>query len=267
MKGSNVMERGLRFCLLAVGVLSAILAMGYYLQMPWAAQTWPWPETRLSNVFVSSILGAVAAAMLWVGLSGRIAGAAGGFLHVATMSAGLATVLLWLAPQRPQPALMGYAVACVAVALVCLGAFGLVRRLPVQDTRRLPASLRVWSLLSVAILIISGGALIAKVPGIMPWPVKPEMSMVCGWVFLSAAWSFAYPLLRPQVEHVVVGLVGYLAYDAVLIVPFIKHLDNVRPELHRSLQIYLLALAVTAAMSLYYLFVCRATRVMLERRS
>jgi hypothetical protein len=49
----------------------------------------------------------------------------------------------------------------------------------------------------------------------MPWPVKPEMSMVCGWVFLSAAWSFAF---------------------------------------------YLLALAVTATVSLYYLFVCRATR-------
>jgi hypothetical protein len=41
------------------------------------------------------------------------------------------------------------------------------------------------------------------------------MSMVCGWVFLSAAWSFAF---------------------------------------------YLLALAVTATVSLYYLFVCRATR-------
>jgi hypothetical protein len=255
-----MMERGLRFGLLGVGILSAILATGYFMQMPWAAQTWPWPETRLSNIFVSSILAAVAGAMLWVGLSGRLAGAAGGFLHVATMSAGLATVLWSLTLQRPQPGLMGYAIGCTAVALVCLAAFGWVRRLPVPDTRRLPASLRVWSVLYLAILIPAGSALIAKVPGIMPWPVKPEMSMVCGWVFVSAAWSFAYPLLRPKVEHVLVGLVGFLAYDAVLIVPFIDHLGNVRPELHRSLQLYLLALAVTASVSLYYLFVCRATR-------
>src|SRR5438552_2347466 len=159
------MEHGLRFGLLAGGVLSAILATGYCLQIPWAVQTWPWPETRLSNIFISSILATMAGAMLWIGLSGRLAGAAAGFLHVATMSAGLATVLLSLAPQRPQAALTGYAVGCAAVALVCLGAFGWVRRLPVRDTRRLPASLRVWSVLSVAILIAAGGALIAKVAG------------------------------------------------------------------------------------------------------
>ena len=76
--GSDMIERGLRFGLLAVAVLSAVLGAGYYLQLPWAVQTWPWPETRLSNIFIASILAAVAGAMLWVGASGRLAGAAGG---------------------------------------------------------------------------------------------------------------------------------------------------------------------------------------------
>ncbi len=255
------MERSLRLGLISAGVLSAILSTGYFLQMPWAVQTWPWPETRLSNIFIASILAAVAGAMLWVGLSGRVAGAAGGFLHVATMSAGLATVMFSMAPRRPEAALLNYAVGFAAVALICLAAFAWVRRLRAPDTRRLPVSLRVWSLLYIAILIPAGIALLATVPGIMPWPVKPEMSMVCGWVFVSAAWSFVYPLLRPQVEHVLVGLVGFLAYDLVLMVPFIKLLDTVRPELQRSLQLYLLALAITSAVSLYYLFVCKATRL------
>ena len=255
-----MMERSLRLGLLAAAVLSALLATGYFLQLPWALQTWPWPEGRLSNIFIASVFGAVAGAMFWVGVSGRLAGAAGGFLHVATMSAGLAMVLWPMALSQPASVSTGYALGCTAVALVCLAAFGFVRRLPVVDTRRVPGSLRVWSLVYIAILLPAGSALVAQVPGIMPWPLKPEMSMVCGWVFLSAAWSFAYPLLRPQVEHVRVGLIGFLVYDAVLIGPFISHLDTVRPDLLRSLQLYLLALVVTAAVSLYYLLICRATR-------
>ena len=89
------------------------------------------------------------------------------------------------------------------------------------------------------------------------------MSVAQTWLarsILSPRSKYAYPLLRSQVEHVLIGLVGFLAYDAVLFVPFINHLENVRPELHRSLQLYLLGLAVTASVSLYYLFVCRATR-------
>lgn len=255
-----MLERSLRLGLLAAALLSILLALGYALQLPWAVQTWPWPEKRMSHIFIASVFGAMGAAMAWVALSGRLAAAAGGFLHVATMCAGLAMLLWPLALRDASAVPMGYAVACTALALACLAAFGFVRRLPVLDQRPLPLSLRVWSLLYIAILLPAGSALVAQLPGVMPWPLRPEMSMVCGWVFLSAAWSFAYPLLRPQVEQLRVGLIGFLAYDAVLIGPFIGHLETVRPELLRSLQLYLLALAVTAGVSLYYLFVCRATR-------
>ena len=251
----------MRHGLLSIGVLSGIGALGYFLQWPWMLATWPWPESRLSYVFVSSILAAVAGAMAWVGLSGRLAGAAGGFLHVATMMIGLAIVWLPLAQQRQQNWLMVYALGCAAAAIGCLVAFAWVRRLAVLDTRPIPTALRVWSVLYILILLPAGAALIAVVPGIMPWPVKPEMSMVCGWVFVAAAWSFAYPLLHPQIEHIRVGLVGFLVYDAVLIPPFVQHLDKVRPELQNSLRLYLLALAVTAVVSIYYMFLCPRTRV------
>lgn len=252
------MERGLRGGLLVVALLSAALGAGYYLQLPWAVQTWPWAETRLSNIFIASILGAVAGAMLWVAVSGRLAGAAGGFVHVGTMAFGLGAVMTAQAAQGAIPT--GYAAPFAAAGALSVAGFAWVRRLPVRDTRPLPRSLRLWAVLYIAILLPAGTALLFVVPGVMPWPVRPAMSMVCGCVFVSAAWSFAYPLLRPQVEHVRVGLVGFLAYDAVLALPFIELLDKVRPELLRSLQLYLLALAVTAAVSLYYLFICRATR-------
>ena len=250
-----------RYVLLMIGGLCAVLAVGYFAQMPWALHTWPWQDSKLSNIFVSSVLAAVAAAMFWVGLSGRLAGAAGGFLDVATMLGGFASVLFPLGQQREDRSLTVYAAGCALAALACIAAFVWVRRMPVADDRRLPAALRVWSALYILILIPAGSALILRQPGIMPWPIKAETSMLYGWVFVAAAWSFAYPLLRPQVEHIRVGLFGFLAYDAVLLVPFMRHFESVRPELRMSLTLYVVALAASAAISIHYLFVSRATRV------
>lgn len=253
-------DRLLRLGLLLAGALSVVLSAGYFLQAPWAVNTWPWLDGRLSNIFVSSILAAVAVSMLWIGLSGRLAGAAGGFLHVATMLGGMATVLLPLGQARAQASLTAYAAGCAVGALVCLVAFAHVRRERVRDAQPLPTSLRVWCGLYLLILLPAGTAMLLRVPGIMPWPIKPETAMVYGWVFLAAAWSFLYPLMRPQVEHVRVGLLGFLAYDLVLLPPFVRHFDTVRPELRTSLTIYVVALSVSAAVSVWYLFVSRATR-------
>jgi hypothetical protein len=253
-------DRVLRLGLLTTGTLAAVLAAGYFMQAPWALATWPWQDGRLSNIFVSSILAAVAVSMLWVGAFNRLAGAAGGFLHVATMLAGMATVLFPLGCERQLPALQGYAIGCALGAGLCLGGFAFVRRKTESDRRPLPSSLRVWCVLYLLILLPAGTAMVLRVPGIMPWPIKPETAMVYGWVFLAAAWSFLYPLLRPRLEHVRVGLLGFLAYDAVLMLPFLRHFDTVRPELRTSLQIYVVALSISAAVSVYYLFICRVTR-------
>lgn len=256
-----MLERGMTCGLLMIGLGSAILAVGYFMQVPWALATWPWQDSRLSNIFVSSILSAVAAAMFWIGISRRLAGAAAGFLHVATMLGGSATVLLPLGLQRGQPSLTTPSVSLALAAVGCIGAFAWARRMPVVDTRALPTALRVWCILYLLILVPAGSALIGQVPGIMPWPIKPETSMIYGWVFVSAAWSFAYPLLRPQVEHIRVGLVGFLAYDAVLIVPFVRHLETVRPELLNSLLLYIVALTVSAGVSIHYLLISPDTRL------
>ena len=42
---------GMRYTLLVIGILSAIVAVGYFLQMPWALATCPWQDGRLSNTF------------------------------------------------------------------------------------------------------------------------------------------------------------------------------------------------------------------------
>ncbi|MFO1200598.1 MAG: hypothetical protein U1E86_26895 [Burkholderiaceae bacterium] len=256
-----MIHQAMRFLLLAGGLLCAVLAVGYFLQLPWALATWPWQDGRLGNIFVSSVLAAVAAAMLWIGLSAHFAGAAGGFLHLATMLGGAALELFRLGQERADPRLTSFALALAAAAAGSLAALAWARGRPLQDARRLPGALRVWCVLYMLIVIPAGIALIRLVPGIMPWPLEPESSTLYGWIFVAAAWSFAYPLLKPAVEHIRVGLFGFLAYDAVLIPPFLRHFDAVRPELRTSLSLYVVALSVSMAVSIYYLFVSRHTRI------
>ena len=249
-----MLDRSVRLLLIIAGILSVALAIGFFLQLPGALNIWPWGYGRLSNIFVSSILASMAAGMLWIGVSRRLAGAAGGFLHLATMLGGFAAVLFPLARQRSDPGFMTYMVGCAVAAAVALGCHAWARRKPVIDIRPLPSALRVWCGLYILILLTAGTAMLLRVRGIMPWPIEPETSVLYGWVFIAAAWSFAYPLLRPQAEHIHVGLLGFLAYDAVLLAPFIRHFDGVKPELFNSLMLYVVALTVSAGVSIYYLF-------------
>ncbi len=255
------MSAGLiRLLLLLVGLVSGVLAFGYFTQAPWALATWPWKDGALANIFVSSVLAAVAAAMLWVAASGHLAGAAGGFLHVSTMVGGIGLVLLSAsigageAPGAP-------AVLCLLAAAAGMAGFAWVRRVPLTDARPLSNALRVWCAIYLLILLPAGTAMLLRVPGIMPWPVKPLTSMVYGCVFLAAAWSFGYPLLHPRIEHIRVGLVGFLAYDLVLLPPFFGHFDKVLPELRINLILYVSALTASALVSVYYLLISRSTRL------
>lgn len=249
---------GLRAAFLAAALAAAVLAAGYFLQQPWALATWPWSDGRLSNIFVASILAAIAVPLAWIGLSGRIAGATGGFLHLGVMLGGMASVLWPLGSQGP---LRAYAIGAAAVALASFGLAAWAQARPLRDTRPLPRSMRAWFVLYILILIPAGIALLHGTAGILPWPLKAETSALYGWIFLSAVCSFAYPLLRPQAENAFVGLWGFLAYDVVLLPPFLQHFRTVGSEFVTTLFVYTGVLLLTAALSVWYLFVSGATRI------
>jgi hypothetical protein len=121
--------------------------------------------------------------------------------------------------------------------------------------------MRAWFIVYILILIPASIALLRSVPGILPWPLKPETSRVYGWIFLSAVCSFAYPLWRPRLEYARVGLWGFLAYDLVLIPPFLLHFAGVGEAFATTLVVYTAVLWLTAAISVWYLFLSRATRI------
>jgi hypothetical protein len=81
-----------------------------------------------------------------------------------------------------------------------------------------------------------------------------------GWIFLGAATYFIYGALRPMWGNAAGQLLGFLAYDAVLIVPFVRHFATVRPAHRLSLTIYVTVLCYSAIVAIISLIAMRRHR-------
>jgi len=255
------MRQVVRGLFVSAGIGCAVLGVGYFAQQPWALATWPWTDGRLSNIFVASMLAALALPLAWIGCSAQFRAAAGGFAHLAVILGGSASVFFGAGIAQAPARWPAYGAGALAAALACAALVHWSLRQPVADTRLLPRSARAWFVAYIAVLVPAGGALLSGVPGIMPWPLKAETSALYGWIFLAAVCSFAYPLWRPRVENAVVGLLGFLAYDLALIPPFVAHFERVRPEFTTTLVSYTTVLVMTALVSVWYLFVSPHTRL------
>ena len=64
---------------------------------------------------------------------------------------------------------------------------------------------------------------------------------------------------RGQAANSCGQLLGFLAYDLILIVPFIGHFTTVTSDHLLSLSIYVAVLVYSGALAVYYLFVNKTT--------
>jgi hypothetical protein len=80
-------------------------------------------------------------------------------------------------------------------------------------------------------------------------------------MFLGAATYFAYALFRPSWLNAAGPLVGFLAYDVVLIVPFLTRLPSTSPEHVVGLIIYTAVVIYSGLLATYYLFIHKGTRL------
>ena len=251
-----------RTLLIIVGLFLLLLCAGFLLDSPTALSLWPWPDGRLSYVFVASILAAIGAPVLWMGLSGELAAMRGGALDFTVTYSGIAiTLLLFGASLAELISVKLFLTIAVVSVLFNMFLYLNVANLPFKDNRPAPWLLRVSFLLFSLILIIVGIALIMGYQTIFPWPLKPQSSVVFGWVFMGAAAYFLYGYFLPIRGNVCGQLIGFLAYDLVLFMPFLKHFDTVKPEHQLSLTIYSGVLAYSALLSLYFLLIHPTTRL------
>jgi hypothetical protein len=229
--------------------------------MPWATGLWMWPDGRLTYIFIASITAAIAAPVVWMGLKREWKPAAGGAINLLVQAGGMALFMAQFSSQTSQPNLMVYALVFGIFALGNVGIYFWSRRYPLRDTRPTPRPVYYSFVIFVILLVGFSIALLLKMPLIFPWPLLPETSVLIGWVFAGTAIYFAYPFLRSGWGNAEGQLLGFLAYDIILIIPFLQHFSTVLPEHRLSLTIYTGVLIYSGALAIYYLFLHKKTLI------
>jgi hypothetical protein len=253
-------ERWIRAGLGLAGIAALVLTLGFAQPADWAIELWPWPDTPLSFLFIASILAAIALPALWIGVTGELAAIRAGALELSLTYGAIFVYLLTLAGDSGQPALDWYLLAFGAACLSSVAAFAWSRTIQWRDQRQMPAPLRGSFAVLAAILIAAGTALVLKAD-IFPWELPAETSVIFGFIYLGAAVFFIYGLLRPYWSNAAPQLIGFLAYDIVLIGPFVDRFDEVSGRQLLSLIIYTAVLVLSGALAFYYLFVSDKTRL------
>ena len=250
----------LRYLTMFGGVLILALAIGFIFQIRIATSLWPWPDGRLSYLFIGSILAAVSAAALWIGWTGEFGALAAGSLNIFVIAATTSFYFFHLAVQGDRPNMVPFAITGLIMAAASIAAFLWSRGLPLADPRLTPPLVRVSFGIFVASLLLAGGALIFRSP-VFPWAVNPDSSVMFGCIFLGDACYFLYGLFRPVWHNALGQLLSFLAYDLVLIVPFLLLFKTVAPGYALSLLVYVAVLLYSGGIAVYFLFVNSQTRL------
>lgn len=252
-------DRALRVVFVVTGAAFLVFAAGLFWRWSWATGLWPWPDGRLSFVFLSSIAAAIAVPTLWIGWTGEFAAARGGALNLGITAAGTALYLFTVAEGDTQVLITAVAFALFVPANAVVWWWS--SRLRFQDVRTMPPALRASFFLFAVILVLVSVMLISARDTVFPWPLREDSSVLFGLIFLGAAAYFVAALAQPKWHNAKGQLLGFLAYDVVLAVPFIRHLGEVQDDHRLSLVLYLLVLAYSAGVAVYFLFLHRVTGV------
>jgi hypothetical protein len=249
----------LRLGLIAAGLATLVLTVGFLDETSWAIDLWPWQVSRLSYIFIASILAAIALPVLWIAVSGELAAMQAGAINLAIIYAGFTVYLMTLLGDPGQPALGPY------VAVFALGFVGMVitfartRDIPWRDLRPMPGPVRASFAVFAVALIAFGTALVFHAD-VFPWELTDEASVMFGFIYLGAAAYFVWGYLHPVWPNAQGQLVGFLAYDIVLIGPFADQFDDVSGGKLTSLIIYTAFVIYSGGLAAYYLFVDSETR-------
>ena len=112
-----------------------------------------------------------------------------------------------------------------------------------------------------AVMLVAFGTALAFHADVFPWDLGSETSVLFGFIYLGAAAYFLWGFLHPSWPNAAGQLIGFLAYDLVLIGPFLDQFSEVSGGKVTSLIVYTAFLAYSGGLGFYYLFVNDATRL------
>jgi hypothetical protein len=148
-----------------------------------------------------------------------------------------------------------------------------------RDRTPQPRLARIAFVVFIAFLLWVGGWMVAGNDEVFPWSLPSGTRRLTGALFLGAATYFVYGLWRKSWVHTGGQLAGFLAYDAVLIGPYLRaFLDrndgSTVPQYGSydssggsdevaalNLAVYIGVLVVSAAIAVYYLSLDSRTRL------
>jgi len=254
------MNKFFRGGLVLGGTVTIIYAAGFFLQAPWATLIWPIKSPRLSNIFISSILAAIGTPIVWIGLADEARAMVGGALNLLVTNVGFAAAAFTFQSRNPQPVMLIFGIFSSLMAVLCIGLVVYGQRKPFQDTKPVPGIVRDSFIVFAIALQVTSIALLTQRPNIFPWPLSGENSVMYGGIFLGAMWYFLYGVVYPVWSNARGQMIGFLAYDLVLIVPFVVHFQAIRPEMLTSLIVYTTVISYSGLLAVYFLFIHPATR-------
>lgn len=251
---------GINRAVFLIGIGMLLLALGFIFQIPFTRALWPWPDGRLSYLFIGSILAAASAAALWIGWTGEPGVLPAGALNVFVIALGTSIAFFYMVLREGRSGLLPFFFTSVLSALTSAAAFLWSRRLSLHDSRPTPLLVRISFGIFVAALILAGSALILRAT-IFPWVLNPDSSVLFGCIFIGDAFYFLYGLFYPRWHNARGQLLSFLAYDLVLIGPFLGLFRTIDPVLRLNLVVYVLVLLYSGTLAAFYLFFNAPTRL------
>ena len=249
-----------RYLTFITGLLTLLLALGFVFRIPMATNLWPWQDGRYSYLFIGSILAAACVAMIWIGWTGLFGALPAGALNILVIAFGTSIYFFWLVIEQGRSSLIPYAMASLVTAMASSASFLWSRRLSLSDPRPTPLLVRISFGIFIVSLFFAGGALLLRAP-IFPWDLNPDTSVLFGCIFIGDAFYFLYGLLRPRWQNAFGQLLSFLAYDLVLIGPFLALSKTVDSKHWLNLIVYIAVLLYSGVVAAYYLFIHAKTRV------
>ncbi len=253
------MKRFYRTIFIILGSVSFILTVGFCLHMPPLTGILPPTGSFPIHMFLASITASIGASLLWIGFSGELGAVAGGAIDLTVFYGGL-TIFQLLSARHGSQHLLAGVLLCLVALIVSLGIFLHFRRYPIEDSRLMPLPIRVSFGVFTMVLILVGSALLLQVPNVFAWTLNPFSAALIGCFFLGSSCYFLYGLFFPRWHHACGQLWSFLAYDSVLIVPFLFHFATVRPTQLPSLIVNTIILVYSGTLALYYLLIKKETR-------
>lgn len=239
----------------------AVAALGFIFQWQFVTDLWPLRYTNQTTFyFIGSIAAAAAASMLWPLLSREHGAFAGIALNFITIFIPTAIYAFQIGSRSNSLRLFGTVAAINALFGIGLLLWSI--RIPFNDQRKMPRTVRWSFVVFVTALILVGGGMVLKVPNILPWDIPVSGLVLYGWMFLGASAYFAYALLRPGWHNSAGQLLGFLVYDLVLIIPFLIMLPRIQPDRMVNLVIYIVVIVCSGVLAVNYLFLNPATRIL-----